>query len=65
MNDQDSFYHWKFAVAPCALLGVIINTWDLGFEGFFNILNVSTAAFDCRGGTVRGFVSVSMKVFRR
>lgn len=38
---QDSFFHWKFAVAPCAVLGVIVNTWDLGFKGFFNILNVS------------------------
>ncbi|CAN0406993.1 unnamed protein product, partial [Laminaria digitata] len=24
---QDSFLHWKFAVAPCAVLGLVIHMW--------------------------------------
>ena len=33
---QDSFLHWKFAVAPCVLLAVVTNY----FEGF-NFMEVS------------------------
>ncbi|CAM9894460.1 unnamed protein product [Hapterophycus canaliculatus] len=27
-SQQDSFLHWKFAVAPCVIVGFIIHTWD-------------------------------------
>lgn len=41
MRVQDSFLHWKFAVAPCAVFGFIVHTWDHGgSSGFFEPLNV-------------------------
>lgn len=46
-RSQDSFYHWRFAVAPCAVLGMIVNTWELGFHGFFDILNFLWVFSEC------------------
>lgn len=37
---HDSFLHWKFAVAPCVVLAIIVNF----FEGF-NIMEVSDSLF--------------------
>jgi ER lumen protein retaining receptor len=36
---HDSFFHWKFAVAPCAILAIITNV----YQGF-NVMEVSHAA---------------------
>ena len=38
---HDSFLHWKFAVAPCAILAVITNV----YEGF-NIMEVNSLILD-------------------
>lgn len=43
---QDSFLHWKFAVAPCAAFGFVVHAWDhLGSRSFFEPLNVSGVAW--------------------
>ena len=33
-KSQDSFLHWKFAVAPCAVLAVVIHLIGTGVERF-------------------------------
>eukprot|EP00903_Cladosiphon_okamuranus_P020998 g19290.t1 len=39
-KSQDSFLHWKFAVAPCAVFGFIVHTWDYGGSSrFYEPLN--------------------------
>eukprot|EP00752_Nemacystus_decipiens_P008722 g7783.t1 len=27
-KSQDSFLHWQFAVAPCAVFGLVVHAWD-------------------------------------
>eukprot|EP00904_Undaria_pinnatifida_P006805 jgi/Undpi1/3254/HiC_scaffold_15.g06628.m1 len=36
---QDSFLHWKFAVAPCAVLGTVVHVWGsvLGGSSIFSV----------------------------
>lgn len=43
---QDSFLHWKFAVAPCAALGFIIHAWDAWrtTNDFLSLTNVRVEA---------------------
>ncbi|CAM9987282.1 unnamed protein product [Ascophyllum nodosum] len=38
---QDSFLHWKFAVAPCAVVGFIVHCWDTrhSWKSFLSITN--------------------------
>ncbi|CAM9243687.1 unnamed protein product [Pylaiella littoralis] len=38
-RSQDSFLHWKFAVAPCALVGLVVHLWDSWGSNIFSPLN--------------------------
>lgn len=52
LGAQDSFLHWKFAVAPCAVFGFIVHTWDYWRypKSFFSPVNVSDRFAGADGG---------------
>ncbi|CAM9976299.1 unnamed protein product [Ectocarpus sp. 4 AP-2014] len=40
-KSQDSFLHWQFAVAPCAVLGLLVHSWSWWTASirFFSFMN--------------------------